>query len=221
MTEPREEESSWDSLADDLGLPPISESKSKAVAPREQPPESPKMSVVEVVVPPSRDTSVLVESPGHVTVSVTVHADPSPAETPVVEIVDTRTNSDDVPTAEVLDEEGDDEEETADGEAPRGKKRRRRRRRGRRGNENAEAAEGGATEAAREAEVIVDELAPTQTETEVEVEDAPEMNEETEETAEPLSAVDEEMEAEVTQPKPEWNVVSWVDLVATLHRPER
>jgi hypothetical protein len=69
--------------------------------------------------------------------------------------------------------------------------------------------------------VIVDELAPTQTETEVEVEDAPEMNEETEETAEPLSAVDEEMEAEVTQPKPEWNVVSWVDLVATLHRPER
>jgi hypothetical protein len=33
------------------------------------------------------------------------------------------------------------------------------------------------------------------------------------------TAVDEEMEAEVTQARPEWHVMSWAELVSKLYRP--
>ena len=37
----------------------------------------------------------------------------------------------------------------------------------------------------------------------------------------PPSAMDEEMDAETSQPQAEWKITPWVELVATLHRPER
>lgn len=217
MIEPREEESSWDSLADDLGLPPATKAIAKNVAqhkelsapetPIESPPQ--KVSVVEVVVPPASDTSVMFDTPGHVTVSVVVRSDEAAGE--VVEVVDFASGS-------ASEDEGDEEEASED--APRGKKRRRRRRRGRRGPDGADSAESSESREPPAAEGGENE--PSVPLEEVELEDAPELDDEDEAESEPMSAVDEEMEAEVGQPtKPEWNVVSWGDLVATLHRPER
>lgn len=223
MIEPREDESSWDSLADDLGLPPATKEVARTVAQHkelsapEEPIESPppKVSVVEVVVPPAAETEVMFESPGHVTVSVAFHSEVNETEEgegEVIEVTDFSTRS-----ANASEEEGDDEE--AVGDAPRGKKRRRRRRRGRRGAEGAETTETlevPSVEVEAEAE---EEATPPHEE--VELEDAPELDDDDDAEVEPMSAIDEEMEAEVAAPKQEWNVVSWVDLVASLHRPER
>jgi hypothetical protein len=52
----------------------------------------------------------------------------------------------------------------------------------------------------------------------VEEGEAPEVLDEGEEDV-PTSAVDEELEAVANQPRQEWNVMTWADLISKLHRP--
>jgi ribonuclease E len=192
----------WDSLAEDLGIqaPPPAE-KPKPAAPERagHRPTSPRRDPRPEIEQEAEDFgSGVSEEPR----SGALY-DPGP-ET----VVDHAADIDE--TSDPLDEglEGDepaprDEESPDEG----GKRRRRRRRRRKKG-------------AGPEAEGDEDASAPeADEESTVEEGEAPAPLEGDDDDAAAPSAVDEEMAAEVTQPRPEWHVMSWQELVARLHRP--
>jgi len=196
-------ENGWDSLAEDLGI--------QSPPPAEKPAPAAPARASHRPAPTHRDPRPEIEQEAEDFGSgVTEEArsaalyDPGP-ET----VVD---HAADLPeTTDPLDEgiEGDEPGLREEGGTDEGGKRRRRRRRRKK--------KGGPAEAAAEGEAAAEddeEEAAT-----VEEGEAPaELDADDDEEAAP-SAVDEEMEAEATQPRPEWHVMSWAELVSKLYRP--
>lgn len=192
----------WDTLAEDLGIPtPPPAEKPKPAAPERTAHRSPSG---------HRDPRPEVEQEAE-DFGSGVSADPRSAalydpgpETVVDHAADVEE------AADPLDEglEGDEPATHDEGLPEEGGKRRRRRRRRRKKDAGPDAAaddHGSATEA--DEEVMVEEG------------EAPAPVEGDDEDATAPSAVDEEMVAEVTQPRPEWHVMSWQELVSRLFRP--
>jgi ribonuclease E len=196
----------WDSLAEDLGI--------EAPAPKAEKPE-PAPPPRAARRPPAghRDPRPEVEEEADdfgagVTAEARSRAalyDPGPEE--VAE------------DAEVSDEAVEAMEEAVEGDEPparddeageEGGKRRRRRRRRRK--------KGGAPDEAAEGEPAADDAADDGAATVEEGEAPAELEGDEDEEASP-SAVDEEMEAEAAGPRPEWHVMTWLELVSKLHRP--
>ena len=115
------------------------------------------------------------------------------------------------------DDDDEDESEPVVGEASGeageigegGKKRRRRRRRKKKGGPT-DSAEPGPLPAGDEDDESVVEEGEAPAEVEEDEDDDDDL---------PPSAVDEEMEAEVALPRPEWHVMTWNELVSKLYRP--
>lgn len=196
-------ENGWDALAEDLGV--------ESAPPADKPPPA------RVPHPPAgahRDPRPEIEQEAEdfgsgVSDDPRSHGalyDPGP-ET----VVDHAADIDDV--SDPLDDgaEGDEPVDREEGtpEEP-GKRRRRRRRRKRKpgsGEDSAEEARvdtGGDSE--DEAAAVEEGEAPGELEADDDEEFAP-------------SAVDEELEAEAAQSRPEWHVMSWAELVSKLYRP--
>jgi len=196
------EESAWDSLAADLGLDAVTPAKpvpakvpAKPAAAHRKPVPEP-----EPEPEPEFDDAFGV-------------FDETAAVAPAVMVDDESDEAGVEDGPGLLDDEAPGE---ATGEEPgTGKRRRRRRRRKKTGTEQPAAALADHDESGSD-----DAPAADFDEPEVSVgEAAAEMDEE-EDDDEPTTAptLDEEMEDESSEPLPEWKVVAWTDLVATLHR---
>lgn len=200
-----ETDNGWDSLAEDLGVAPTPAPKA------EKPTAAPSPRTSRRPAAPHRDPRPEVEqeaddfASGLTTDPPARGAlyDPGP-ETVVDHAADLEESID--PTDEGLEGDepgGHDEGEPDEG----GKKRRRRRRRRRKGAAGEGAAEeGDAVAEEAEAATVEEGEAPAPLEGDDDEESSP-------------SAMDEEMEAEAAQPRPEWHVMSWNELVAKLYRP--
>lgn len=203
-----EPDNGWDSLAEDLGL--------EATAPT-PPPEKPRTAPSRRA-PASRDprpeiepeaddfgSGVTAESPARAALY-----DPGP------DAFAEEENEPADPTAEPEDEgpEGD-EPLTGDGDSPEegGKRRRRRRRRRKKGGAPDGAPEDGETADAAEPAPEAAEAGA------VEAGEAPAEFEGDDDDEAPPSLVDEEMDAEAARPRPEWQVMTWNELVSKLYRP--
>ena len=196
MTTNEENENGWDSLADELGIEPTT----SAPAPVKTPPTSPPPSR------PARDPRPEIEGEAEDFGAGVVEDrsdaamyDPGPEE-----IAD-----DSAP--EPLEEDllGDEPVPSDSGpEATEGGKRRRRRRRRRRkgGQEEPETEETSA-----EAEPMDEDN--------VEEGEAPAEVEDDDDEPAPQSAMEQELEEEVVRARPEWHVMTWLELVSKLYRP--
>ncbi len=193
----------WDSLAEDLGIqsPPPAE-KPKLAAPTRashRPVGAHRDPRPEIEQEADDFGSGVTETPRPAALY-----DPGP-ETVVDHAADLEE------TTDPLDEGLEGDEPAGQGEGPTdegGKRRRRRRRRKKKGGgpDGGAEEEPAAGEAEEEAATVEEGEAPAEVEGDDDEEAAP-------------SAVDEEMEAEAAQPRPEWHVMSWNELVSKLHRP--
>ena len=199
-----ETDNGWDSLAQDLGLesapPPAERPAPPALVRASHRPAGPHRDPRPEIEQEAEDFGSGVSDESRERGAL---YDPGP-ET----VVDHAADFEEV--TDPLDEglEGDEPAPHAEGGPEEGGKRRRRRRRRKKkgGAEEAadeEPARGGEAE---EAAVVEEGEAPAELEGDEEDETAP-------------SAMDEEMEAEAAQPRPEWHVMSWAELVAKLYRP--
>jgi ribonuclease E len=196
----------WDSLAEDLGV------ASPSQAPQAEKPSS-KSRTPQRPAPSHRDPRPEVEQEaddfasglGAEPPARAALYDPGP-ETVVDHAADLEETVD--PADDGV--EGDEPTARDEGEAGEGGKRRRRRRRRKRKGGPGESAEGGSVteETDEEAATVEEGEAP-----------APLENDDEDDDEAAPSAVDEEMEAEAAQPRPEWHVMSWHELVSKLHRP--
>jgi hypothetical protein len=197
----------WDSLAEDLGI--------EAPAPKAEKPEAapPPRAARRPAAGPRDPRPEVEEEADDFGAGVAADArsraalyDPGPEEVAedaeemgeAVEAAEDAIEGDEPPAS--------DEEATEEG----GKRRRRRRRRRKKGG----APEGGPEGEPAEAGEVADDEAAT-----VEEGEAPAELEGDEDEDAPPSAVDEEMEAEAAGPRPEWHVMTWLELVSKLHRP--
>ena len=202
----------WDSLAEDLGVTPA------APAPKaEKPAPAPRPRATQRAAS-HRDPRPEVEQEADDFASgLTAEPrgreplyDPGP-ETVVDHAADVEETVDPADDGLEGDEPaGRDEGESGDG-GEGGRKRRRRRRRRKKGA----GPDGGADEGEPSSEESDDDDESAT----VEEGEAPAPLEGDDDDESPHSAVDEEMEAEAAQPRPEWHVMSWNELVAKLHRP--
>ena len=196
----------WDSLAQEFGLP------TSAPSPDADRPEPAKSPARPPAPRPARDPRPEIEAEAD-DFGAGVTDEPSRREAfydPGPDAVADDTEEFDDAGPELLEDEIEDtspSEGATEGEP--GKRRRRRRRRKKKSGPG-----GPEKDAADLAE------APSEPEDEiVEEGEAPgEVDDDEEEPATP-TAVDEEMEAETAGPRPEWHVMTWMELVSKLYRP--
>jgi ribonuclease E len=198
-------ENGWDALAEDLGV--------QSSASTDKPPPAAPARAPHRPASPHRDPRPEIEQEADDFGSgVTEDAgsgalyDPGP-ETVVDHAADIEETTD--PLDEGL--EGDEPAPREEGTQEEGGKRRRRRRRRKK--------KGGATDAAAEEEPAAGETEAGEEAATVEEGEAPAELEGDDEDATAPSAVDEELDAEASQPRPEWHVMSWAELVSKLYRP--
>ena len=198
MITPDEFESGWDFLADDLGLSgdKTETSAAKAEPPAEKPAPKPATSRPAPKPAPREEEEAdfgggIAESAPH---SEGAMFDPGP---------DAVADEDEEFGAEEPDAESTEDGEGQDG----GKRRRRRRRRRKKGPGGPEASEGTVEEAGEETASVEEGEAPGEIESD---------DDDEEETP---SAMEEELEAEAVVQRQEWHVMSWMELVAKLYRP--
>ena len=211
-----ENENGWESLAEDLGLQPTEPApKAEKAAP-----SPPRSSGRSAPARPHRDPRPEVEQEAD-DFGSGVTADPKP-RAPLYDPGPgaLMEDADDLiaeEAAEPIDDgaAGDEPVEVVDEGAAQdgGKRRRRRRRRKKKGGGPDDAATPGGEPAGEtddddEPAGVEEGEAP-----------APLDEDEDEDDEAPPSAVDEEMDAEAAQPRPEWHVMTWNELVAKLHRP--
>jgi hypothetical protein len=220
-----ENDNGWDSLAEDLGL----QRTEPAPKPEKPAPSTPSRSAPRSAqVQSHRDPRPEVEQDAE-DFGSGVTADPTPRPAlydpgpgALMEDADDLIAEE---AAEPIDDgaEGDEPHEPVDEGLPQeegGKRRRRRRRRRKKGGSADEAAPGGETTGG---ETTGGETIGEATEDDeasgVEEGEAPAPFEGDDDEEAPHSAMDEEMEAEAAQPRPEWHVMTWNELVSKLHRP--
>jgi ribonuclease E len=198
-------ENGWDALAEDLGV--------QSSAPPDKPPPAAPARAPHRPSSSHRDPRPEIEQEvddfgSGVTEDPRSGAlyDPGP-ETVVDHAADIEEITD--PLDEGL--EGDEPAPREDGPQEEGGKRRRRRRRRKK--------KGGATDAESEEESANAETEAESEAATVEEGEAPAEFEGDDEDVAAPSAVDEELVAEASQPRPEWHVMSWAELVSKLHRP--
>jgi hypothetical protein len=227
--------SEWDDLAAELGLEPA---KAKTPPPpSKQPPAEEGPVRAEELPEPEPEPEDQVEGFPRITGGLTsdvapavVIEDPASGYAVVVSIDENVPSppdeSDeilDAPDEVAFDDGGEEGAETPEGTPERTGRRRRRRRRKKSRDDGTPAAEGVMSEMNggdldESAEELMDD------DDESGGLDAPEGAgpvEVAEDKPAVPAAIEEELEAEVAEPQPQWNVVSWTDLVATLYRPER
>jgi hypothetical protein len=201
-----ENDSGWDSLADELGIEPAKSN------PHAEPPAKPKPEPARPAPRrPERDPRPEIEQEADDFGAGVVEEQIGSAET----IYDPGAGpvEDDIeePGAETYEDvhEGYEPpgESEPEGEGQEGGKRRRRRRRRRK--------KGGP-----ESEEAPADVEMTEGETDVEEGEAPAPVEgDDDDEVAPPSAMEEELEEEVAQQRPEWHVMTWMELVGKLHRP--
>jgi hypothetical protein len=225
--------SQWDDLAAELGLEP---------APPEAPPPASKHPPLEeesvrAEEPPQPELEDDVEEFPRITTGLTsdvapavVIEDPASGYAVVVSIDDRAPSQPDesdeileAPDEVAFDDGGEEGAEGAEGAPERTGRRRRRRRRKKSRDDSTPAAEGVMSEATgTELDESADDLGDEDEGPDSdEAADAPGPQEVTEDKPAVPAAIEEELEADVAESQPQWNVVSWTDLVATLYRPER
>jgi hypothetical protein len=200
----------WDSLAEDLGLQP-DQTHNRPPVPVPDEPAAParparRAPILNRAAEDDLDEFGLgVEEPAGAARPHPALYDPGPEA-----VVDDLDEAGEAPAPlDDEDEGGDEEEAFAPGDEegpPGGKKRRRRRRRKKKGSGPADEAEAAPAGEDENGALVEEGEAPA------EVEDD-------EEDAFTPSAVDEEMDAEVAHPRPEYHVMTWAELVSRLHRP--
>ncbi len=221
------EDSSWDSLAIDLGLEPATPSKS----PKTPAVELPKPTPVPRKSEPKRphEPEAAAEEFGDIAEEKLPIVHPAKPVQPDVEVDDFDPTGEDTVLDEVLESDDDggslDESagpgETTDGQVA-GKKRRRRRRRKKSGGEATPASPAMAAEekkapappVAKAPRIVVPE------EDDILVGDAAEEIESDDDDSEgeAPALLAEDLQDSSTEPLPDWKVVAWTDLIATLHR---
>lgn len=213
-----EEESSWDSLASELGLEPAKKPALPATEtkPKESlPAPAAREEFVEVI--PARVTEIEMK-----VTSVSDIDEPVEFGEGIVED-GADVFDDEAPESEKETGEADDSE----GEG-KGRRRRRRRRRKKGGPEGAVAVTSeSAVEEGDENDVLSfptgDDVEPAEEAAKGSMaesaDDFEESQDEVEEIVPELALVEDE-EEESTEPLPEWKVTSWTDLIATLYRPQ-
>lgn len=220
-------ENGWDDLASEFGLEPDT-SKSK---PQPAKPERELTAVEDETIPtppPPRNLSNPLPEPDVALEEdePQLHAgalfDPGPEQV----LEDTGVSStaatgeqeefDETDSEELFDTEAGPEQEQEEGGK---RKRKRRRRKKKKGPGEPAVGEADDSEAVEGEESDVGEVteATVPDDAEVEEGEAPEVL--AEEDHVPTSAVDEELEAVANQPKQEWNVMTWADLIGKLYRP--
>jgi hypothetical protein len=203
-------DSGWDSLAQEFGLdagtPPPKKDKS------DPPPKSPTRSPTPRAAPDPRPEiedevddfgAGIAEAPAR----PEAYYDPGPDA-----VADDTEEFDDSDPEPLEDDAGEDiptADDTAESEG--GKRRRRRRRRKKKGGPGGPEKE---TADVAEAPSLTEEDDET-----VEEGEAPAEVEEDDDEPAPPTAVDEEMDAEAAGPRPEWHVMTWMELVSKLYRP--
>jgi hypothetical protein len=227
--------SEWDDLAAELGLEPAQHAAPPA---RKQPP--PEEEPVRAAQPPHPEPEDEADDFPRISGGLTsdvapavVIEDPASGYAVVVSIdehLPSGSDEDDeileAPDEVAFDEGGGDEgtEPAAEGTQERTGRRRRRRRRKKSRDESGLVAEGAPSEVGAGGEL--DEAAEDigdedETPGLDEAAEAPGPVEVAEDKPAVPAAIEEELDAEAAEPQPQWNVVSWTDLVATLYRPER
>jgi hypothetical protein len=223
--------SEWDDLAAELGLEPA-QRPAASPTPKQPPAEEEPVRAAQPRAPePEDEIEDFPRITGGLTSDVApavVIEDPASGYAVVVSIdehLPSQSDEDDeileAPDEVAFDEGGADEgtEPAAEGTQERTGRRRRRRRRKKSRDESgliAEGATGG--ELDESAEDLGDEdEAPGSDE----AAEAPGPEEVADDKPAVPAAIEEELEADVAEPQPQWNVVSWTELVATLYRPER
>ena len=196
----------WDSLAEDLGIeaPKPAAKAEKPLQPARPAPARPQRKPRPEVEQEADDFGSGVSEEAHARAAL---YDPGP-ET----VADDADDIDDAAAEPIEDgEEGDEpvsDEEAGTQEGGK-RKRRRRRRKKKAGEPEGAAAEG---EPAAEADEA-DEAGG------VEEGEAPAPLEDDDDEEAVHSAIDDELEAEATGPRPVWHVMTWSELVGKLHRP--
>jgi hypothetical protein len=213
----------WDNLADEFGLEP--DAKAKPAKQEKDTPAPPPRNIAEPL--PEPEVPLV---PTRVDDEPELHDgalfDPGPEqileETDHVGVptAEGEEEFDDTDSGELFDtdeatagQEGQEEQEGQEGGK---RKRKRRRRKKKRGEGEAVAGEAETNEAGD----VTEETVPDDEDVSngVEEGEAPEVLDEGDDEV-PTSAVDEELEAVANQPKQEWNVMTWADLIGKLHRP--
>jgi len=228
MNEPagdNEADSSWDALATELGLEPALISPEKP-APVKAPAAPPRPPITKKIEPaPEPEPEPFAETieiiPVHVMeVELKVTSVSDIADAPVADEVASDEE------AEAGDDEKPSEEEGAEGPGG-GKRRRRRRRRKKGGGETPPVAASAAdpVKAPVAAVVVPADVADVDDEDETGIivgEAADEMEDDMAdgEGPAPPALAEESIEDDSTEPLPEWKVVAWTELVATLYRPQ-
>jgi hypothetical protein len=215
MTTNDESEGGWDTLAEEFGLEPKqSAPKAESAPARSGRLPAPSRPARNPQPEPEQERddfgSGVVDEPGPTRAAI---YDPGPDsvadEDDFGEAPEPLEEEEDAEAAD--DTEADEGEPTTEGDPegqPGGKRKRRRRRRRKKGGGSPEGPgdEQSSPEGEADEEVVEEGEAPG------EVEDDDEGDG-------PASAVDEEMDAEAVQPRPEWKVMTWNELVSKLYRP--
>jgi hypothetical protein len=203
-------DSGWDSLAQEFGLgtpppPPKTDksepAKSPTRSPTPRPAPDPRPEIEDEV---DAFGAGITETPA----GREAFYDPGPDA-----VADDTEEIDDSAPELMDDEDSEDTPEPTEGttEGEGGKRRRRRRRRKKKGGPGAP-----------EKDTTDMSEAPSSVEEEddiVEEGEAPAEVEGDDEEPAPPTAVDEEMDAEAAGPRPEWHVMTWMELVSKLYRP--
>jgi len=225
--------SEWDDLAAELGLEPA-KAETPPLPSKQPPAEEGPVRVEELPEPEPEDQvegfpritggltsdvapAVVIEDPASgyaVVVSIDEHSPSQPDEND--EILE-------APDEVAFDDGGEEGTEPAEGTPERTGRRRRRRRRKKSRDDGTPPAEEAMNEAigAELDESAEDLMDDEDTAGASEAFEAAGPVEVAEDKPAVPAAIEEELEAEVAEPQPQWNVVSWTDLVATLYRPER
>ena len=189
------DESGWDDLVEEFGLksdtPPVA---AKSDAPVAKPAARPAKALPE---PEPEGDDFGLGLPASAPRSVAALYDPGP------EAVSDDEEDD-------LDDEASEADEASEGQEGGKPKKRRRRRRKKKGA--SVTGEGGSGE--------LEAIPAESDDSNVEQGEAPaEVEDDDDDEVTPHSAIDEEMEEEASQPRPEWHVMTWVELVSKLNRP--
>jgi len=225
--------SEWDDLASELGLEPA-KAETPPLASKQPSAEEEPLRAEEPTEPEPEDQ---VEEFPRITRGVTsdvapavVIEDPASGYAVVVSIDENAPSSPDendeileAPDEVAFDDGGEEGAEQAEGTPERtGRKRRRRRRKKSRDNGTPAAEEAMSEASGAELDESAEDLMDDEdTAGASEAFEAAGPVEVAEDKPAVPAAIEEELEADVAEPQPQWNVVSWTDLVATLYRPER
>ncbi len=233
-TDNRDDASGWDSLASELGLDPAPTAAPKpppvavTSAPKPQPAAPPPAPMAPPAAKKHQPEPETDADPfgGFAEVVPTRVVE---VEMEITSVADAVVDSDDNEVAmeessEAVESGPEGEEgageETAEG-APAGRRRRRRRRR-KGGKPDAPVVAGEAPAESPEAEAVVAVVERDDVDEPAQIigEAAGELEDDDDENDAQLPAAEQELEDDSTEPLPEWKVVAWTDLIATLYRPQ-